>query len=48
MKGEASLDELSKELGVNKKTLWSALERLEKNGLVEKPKRGIYRAKPLS
>ncbi|ABU82319.1 helix-turn-helix domain-containing protein [Ignicoccus hospitalis] len=48
LKGEASLDELSKELGVNKKTLWSALERLEKNGLVEKPKRGIYRAKPLS
>ena len=43
-KGASSLDELSKTLNINKKTLWRILTDMEDEGLVKRVKRGIYAA----
>ncbi len=47
IKGAASLDELSKALQMNKKTLWKILVDMEDRGLVKRVKRGTYAASNL-
>ena len=42
LKGEATLDEMSNELGMNKKSLWRVLGEMSDKGLVKKVKRGTY------
>jgi len=40
--GEVSLDELSKELKVNKKTLWRIVDEMVQKGVLERVRRGTY------